>query len=104
MWNPVFGSLLRCVSAPLVVLVLQVALAQAAVSINLALDDPAYPLLEKLVSSNLTWSNALTIKPITRLYAARLIAEATQQRQRELADTQRQEPFLDQTLQYLARR
>jgi Capsule assembly protein Wzi len=104
MWNPVFGSLLRCVSAPLVGLVLQVALAQAAVSINLALDDPAYPLLEKLVSSNLTWSNALTIKPITRLYAARLIAEATQQRQRELADTQRQEPFLDQTLQYLARR
>jgi hypothetical protein len=86
------------------VLVLWAACARAAVSINLPLDDAAYPLLEKLVSSNLTWSNALTIKPITRLYAARLIAEAIQQRQRELAETQRQEPFLDQTLQHLARR
>jgi len=47
---------------------------QAEVSVNLPLDDPAYPLLEKLVISHLTFTNALTIKPITRLYAARLIA------------------------------
>ena len=47
-----------------------------AVSVNVPLDDPAYPLLEKLVSSNLTFRNALTIKPITRVYAAQLIAEA----------------------------
>ena len=46
----------------------------AEVSVNLPLDDPAYPLLDKLVTSNLTFTNSLTIKPITRLYAARLIA------------------------------
>jgi hypothetical protein len=76
----------------------------AAVSINLPLDDPAYPLLEKLVSSNLTFRNALTIKPITRLYAARLIAEALQQRRHEWDTARRQDPFMDQTLQYLASR
>ena len=74
------------------------------VAINLPLDDPAYPLLDKLVSSNLTFANALTIKPITRLYAARLIAEAIEQRRRELDATRRQEPFLDDILDYLTSR
>ena len=55
----------------------------AEVSVNLPLDDPVYPLLDKLVSSNLTFTNALTMKPITRLYAARLIAEAIEQRRRD---------------------
>jgi len=77
---------------------------QAEVSVNLPLDDPAYPLLEKLVISHLTFTNALTIKPITRLYAARLIAETIQQRRDELETSQRQDPFLDWILQYLAGR
>jgi hypothetical protein len=77
---------------------------QAEVSVNLPLDDPAYPLLEKLVISHLTFTNALTVKPITRLYAARLIAEAIQQRRYELETSQRQDPFLDRILQYLAGR
>jgi hypothetical protein len=76
----------------------------AAVSVNLTLDDPAYPLLEKLVRSNLTFANALTIKPITRLYAARLVAEAIQHRRQEWDASQRQDRFIDQTLQYLAGR
>jgi hypothetical protein len=76
----------------------------AAVSTNLPLDDPAYPLLEKLVGSNLTFTNALTIKPITRLYVARLIAEAIQTRRHEWKASQRPDPFIDQTLQYLADR
>src|SRR5215467_15659284 len=76
----------------------------AEVSINLSLDDPAYPLLEKLVTSNLTFTNALTIKPITRLYAARLIAEAVEQRRQELDTDQRPEPFLDEILEYLTGR
>jgi Capsule assembly protein Wzi len=76
----------------------------AEVSVNLPLDDPAYPLLDKLVTSNLTFTNALTLKPITRLYAARLIAEAIEQRRHELDTTQRQEPFLDEMLEYLASR
>jgi hypothetical protein len=46
----------------------------------------------------------LTIKPITRLYAARLIAEAIERRRRELDTTQRQEPFLDEVLEYLTSR
>jgi len=74
---------------------------RAEVSVNLPLDDPVYPLLDKLVSSNLTFTNALTMKPITRLYAARLIAEAIEQRRHELDTTQRQEPFLDEILEYL---
>ena len=77
---------------------------RAEVSVNLPLDDPAYPLLDKLVNSNLTFTNALTIKPITRLYAARLIAEAVEQRRHELDTTQRQEPFLDEILEYLTGR
>ena len=76
----------------------------AEVSVNLPLDDPAYPLLDKLVTSNLTFTNALTLKPITRLYAARLIAEAIEQRRHELDTAQRQEPFLDEMLEYLASR
>ena len=76
----------------------------AEVSVNLPLDDPAYPLLEKLVTSNLTFTNALTIKPITRLYAARLIAEAVEQRRQELDTDQRPEPFLDEILEYLTGR
>jgi hypothetical protein len=66
----------------------------AEVSVNLPLDDPAYSLLDKLVTSNLTFTNALTVKPITRLYAARLIAEAVEQRRHEIDTAQRQEPFL----------
>ena len=77
---------------------------QAEVSVNLPLDDPVYPLLDKLVTSNLTFTNALTMKPITRLYAARLIAEAVEQRRHELDTTQRQEPFLDEILEYLTGR
>ena len=76
----------------------------AEVSVNLPLDDPAYPLLDKLVTSNLTFTNALTVKPITRLYAARLVAEAVEQRRHELDTTQRQEPFLDEILEYLTGR
>ena len=87
-----------------ILLLLLASQSQAAVSVNLPLDDPVYPLLEKLVTSNLTFTNALTIKPITRLYAARLIAEAMQQRRDELATSQRQDPFLDWILQYLAGR
>jgi hypothetical protein len=56
----------------------------AEISVNLPLDDPAYSLLDKLVTSNLTFTNALTVKPITRLYAARLIAEAVEQRRHEI--------------------
>ena len=74
------------------------------VSINLPLDDPAYPLLEKIVSSNLTFINALTLKPITRLYAARLVAEAIAQRRHELETNQREDPFIDQILEYLTGR
>src|SRR5262249_38320380 len=37
----------------------------------------------------------------TRLHAARLIAEAIAQRRHELETTQRQEPFLDEVLEYL---
>src|SRR5215510_2721328 len=76
----------------------------AEVSVNLSLDDPAYPLLDKLVTSNLTFTNALTIKPVTRLYAARLIAEAIEQRRQELDTGQRPEPFLDEILEYLTGR
>jgi hypothetical protein len=76
-------------------LVLLVSGSRAEVSVNLPLDDPAYPLLDKLVTSNLTFTNALTVKPITRLYAARLIAEAIERRRHELDTAQRQEPFLD---------
>jgi len=85
-------------------LLLLVPCSHAEVSVNLSLDDPAYPLLDKLVQSNLTFANALTIKPITRLYAARLIAEAIEQRRRELDTAQRQEPFLDEILEYLTSR
>jgi hypothetical protein len=76
----------------------------ARVSVNLPLDDPAYPLLEKLTSSGLTFTNALTLKPITRLHAARLVAEAIEQRRRELEVARWQEPFLDEVLEYLASR
>jgi hypothetical protein len=76
----------------------------AAVSANLPLDDPAYALLEKLVTSHLTFRNALTIKPITRLSAAQLIAEAIRQRRHERESDQREAPFIDQTLQHLAGR
>ncbi len=86
------------------VLILWAPLGHTAVSVNLPLDDAAYPLLDKLVSSNLTFSNTLTIKPITRLYAARLVAEAIQQRRREWDASRLREPFIDQTLQYLAGR
>src|SRR6266446_9505859 len=85
-------------------LFLLVPCSHAEVSINLPLDDPVYPLLDKLVSSNLTFTNALTIKPITRLYAARLIAAAVEQRRHELDTAQRQEPFLDEILEYLTGR
>src|SRR5713101_6181539 len=85
-------------------LFLLVPCSHAEVSINLPLDDPAYPLLDKLAASNLTFTNALTVKPITRLYAARLIAEAIEQRRRELDTAQRQEPFLDEILEYLTSR
>lgn len=77
---------------------------QAAVSVNLALDDPAYPLLEKLVRSGLTSATALTIKPITRLYAARLLAEALEARRRDLDTTASQDPWLDELLEYLSGR
>jgi hypothetical protein len=72
----------------------------AKISVNLPLDDPAYSLLDKLVTSNLTFTNALTVKPITRLYAAQLIAEAVEQRRHEIDTVQRQEPFLDEILEY----
>lgn len=85
-------------------LLLVVPCGYGAVAVNLPLDDPAYPLLEKLVSSHLTFANALTVKPITRLYAAHLIAEAIAQRQRELETAQRQAPFLDDVLEYLTSR
>ena len=85
-------------------LCLLVPCSHAEVSINLPLDDPAYPLLDKLVTSNLTFTNALTVKPITRLYAARLIAEAIEQRRRELDTAHRPEPFLDEMLEYLTSR
>jgi hypothetical protein len=104
MWKVVFVSVRRRPWIFAGLLALWTTLGHAAVSINLPLDDPAYPLLEKLVSSNLTFRNALTIKPITRVYAARLIAEAIQQRREEWHKTKRSEPFLDQTLQYLADR
>lgn len=76
----------------------------AQVSVNLALDDPAYVLLEKLVHSHLTFTNALTIKPLTRVYAARLIAEAITQRQYELDAGQQRSPFFDEILEYLTSR
>jgi len=85
-------------------LFLLVSSSHAEVSVNLPLDDPAYPLLDKLVTSNLTFTNALAVKPITRLYAARLIAEAVEQRRHELDMAQRQEPFLDERLEYLTSR
>ena len=50
------------------------------------------------------FSNALTVKPITRLYAARLIAEAIQTRRREYAVSQRPEPFIDPILRYASER
>lgn len=77
---------------------------KAQVSTNLALDDPDYALLDKLVQSNVTFANALTIKPITRIRAARLIAEAIEQRRTELETAQRQDPFLDEILEHLAGR
>ena len=83
MWIVVFLSWFRRPWLYACLLALWTTVGHAAVSINLPLDDPAYPLLEKLVSSNLTFRNALTMKPITRLYAARLIAEAIQQRRHE---------------------
>src|SRR5207249_6565896 len=46
----------------------------------------------------------LTIKSITLLYAARLIAEAIEQRRHALDTAQRQEPFLDEILEYLSSR
>jgi len=85
-------------------LILLVSSSHTEVSVNLPLDDPAYPLLDKLVTSNLTFANALTVKPITRLYAAQLIAEAVEQRRHELDMAQRQEPFLDERLEYLTSR
>jgi hypothetical protein len=85
-------------------LFLLVSSSHAEVSVNLPLDDPAYPLLDKLVTSNLTFTNALAVKPITRLYAARLIAEAVEQCRHELDMAQRQEPFLDERLEYLTGR
>ena len=94
-WYLTFTGLLLC---------LLVSGSHAEVSVNLPLDDPAYPLLDKLVTSNLTFTNALTIKPITRLYAARLIAEAVEQRRQELDTDQRPEPFLDEILEYLTGR
>jgi hypothetical protein len=93
---------LRLICAAL--LTLWITPGNAAVSVNLPLDDPAYALLEKLVTGNLTFRNALTIKPITRLYAARLIAEAIRQRRQAWATDQREVPFIDQTLQHLAGR
>jgi hypothetical protein len=104
MWNAISDAGRRGACGAIAVLLLWAALGHTAVSINLPLDDPAYPLLEKLVRSHVTFSNALTIKPITRLYAAQLIIEATRQRQDELATVQRQDPFVDQTLQYLVSR
>lgn len=77
---------------------------QGQVSTNLALDDPDYALLDKLVQSNVTFANALTIKPMTRIRAARLIAEAIEQRRTELETAQRQAPFLDEILEHLAGR
>ena len=94
-WYWTFSGLLLC---------FLVSGSHAEVSVNLPLDDPAYPLLDKLMTSNLTFTNALTMKPITRLYAARLIAEAIEQRRRELDTDQRQEPFLDEMLEYLTGR
>jgi hypothetical protein len=94
-WYWTFTGLLLC---------LLISGSHAEVAINLPLDDPAYALLDKLVTSNLTFTNALTLKPITRLYAARLIAEAVEQRRRELDTAQRQEPFLDEILEYLTSR
>ncbi|MGE3540325.1 MAG: capsule assembly Wzi family protein [Candidatus Tectimicrobiota bacterium] len=76
----------------------------ARMSVNLALDDPAYALLDKVVRSQLTLTNALTIKPITRLYAARLIAEALAQRQQEMETGRLRSPFLDEALDYLTER
>lgn len=77
---------------------------QAAVSINLPLDDPAYALFDKLVSRGLTFRNALTVKPITRLYAAHLLADILRQRRQEWEDSKRPDRFLDETLQHLADR
>lgn len=77
---------------------------QAEVSVNVPLDDPAYPLLEKVVSSGLTFTNALTTRPITRLHAARIVAEAIEQRRREMEIAQWNEAFLDDVLEYLAKR
>src|SRR5262245_9420622 len=38
---------------------------------------------------------------VTCLYAARLVAEAVEQRRHEIDTAQRQEPFLDEILEYL---
>ena len=76
----------------------------AAVSVNLPLQDEAYPLLEKLAGTHFTFRNAITLKPITRLAAAQFIAEAIRHRRDEWETIKSQEPFLDQTLQYLANR
>lgn len=97
-------SSLRPIQSSLFILLCWTTLAHATASVNVPLDDPMYPLLEKIVSSNLTFSNALTIKPITRLHAAHVIAEAIRHRRREWEGSQRQDLFIDQTLQYLARR
>jgi hypothetical protein len=104
MWNDALAYILRRPWLYTCLLALWATYGYTAVSVNVPLDDPAYPLLEKLVGSNLTFRNALTIKPITRVYAAQLIAEAIRQRREEWYTTQRQDTFLDQTLQYLAER
>ena len=104
MWKIALSSILRRPWPYVCLLALWATCGHTAVSVNLPLDDPAYPLLEKLVGSNLTFRNALTLKPITRLYAAQLIAEVIQHRREEWKQTQRQDAFLDQTLQYLAER
>lgn len=77
---------------------------QAAVSVNLPLDDPVYPLLERLVHSRLTTATALTLKPITRLYAAQLIGEALERRQQALEAQPGTELFLDEILETLVSR
>ncbi len=76
----------------------------AAVTVNIPLDDPVYPLLEKLVQSRLTFTNALTLKPVTRLYAAQLLSEALTKRREALDTTPHPAPFLDETLDYLVGR
>ena len=86
MWEIALSSILRRPWPYVCLLALWATCGHTAVSVNLPLDDPAYPLLEKLVGSNLTFRNALTLKPITRLYAAQLIAEVIQQRRENGTD------------------